>query len=425
MTVLTYATAREPRRALEHRLEIAVWAVTLGLASGVACVAVRLTFRILQWLLVQHAGLLPQAAAMLSPGQRVLTPIVGAAAAIAVLWAANRWGHQGRFEEYLEAIRHGEGEMSFTSTLWRTVSSALSVATGAAIGREGSMIQFATAVTSWVGRHSPFRSIPLRKQVCYGVAAAVAAAYQAPVAGLVFAIEIVLEKWDWSEIPALALASVSGWMASRLMLGAGPLFAVHEKLQLDARALWAIPLALVLGCFGPLYLRLLRSFNFVGRWPAALLWSGLAVGLLSMLRPEVWGNGDAGLIENLAGTTALGSVVVLLLLRLIATTVCVGAGTAGGVFTPTLFAGASIGVSTGLLLHMSQPELLAIVGMSALLAAATHAPVMASLMAIELTGQFRLLPLLLALNLGAWLVARRISPLSLYGSSLRASEPKS
>jgi CIC family chloride channel protein len=110
----------------------------------------------------------------------------------------------------------------------------------------------------------------------------------------------------------------------------------------------------------------------------------------------------------------MSSIVTILVLRLIATTCCIGAGTVGGVFTPTLFAGAALGLATGHLVHTAQPVLLAIVGLSTFLAAVTHAPVMAGLMAIELTGQWHLLPLLLILNVLSWHIARSISPRALY-----------
>jgi CIC family chloride channel protein len=421
MTLSVLISKPASRSAIAGRIKVAVWAAALGLVSGLACVGVRLTFRMLQWVFLQHTGLLPEAAATLSPWRRGMTPILGAALATAVLWAVRRWGNPYRFQDYVDAVRYHQGRIPFSSTLWRTISSAFSVATGAAIGREGSMIQFATAVTSWLGEHSSFRSVSLSRQVAYGAAAAVAAAYQAPLAGVFFALEIVLGAWPWAELPALAVASTAGWLASRMVFGASPLFAVHHTLTLSTGALWALPLALLLGCIGPVYQRLLGSLHFASRWPAAMLWGGLAVGLLSLLRPEVWGNGDVALLETLTGAPALGSIAFLLLLRLLATTACVGTGTVGGVFTPTLFAGASLGLAAGHLLHVAQPVLLAIAGLSAFLAAVTHAPVMASLMAVELTGHYEVLPGLLLLNLGASFVAKRLSPRSLYGTSIRTS----
>jgi CIC family chloride channel protein len=100
--------------------------------------------------------------------------------------------------------------------------------------------------------------------------------------------------------------------------------------------------------------------------------------------------------------------------RMVATTFCVGTGTVGGVFTPTLFAGAAIGLATGQVLHNPEPSILAVCGMALLMAAVTHAPLMATLMAIELTGQWHLLPVILPCNLLASLIARTISGKSLY-----------
>jgi CIC family chloride channel protein len=161
-----------------------------------------------------------------APARRILTPIIGAA--LATLWSGmmRRSAPDLRFEEYVEAVRLRNGRIPLLSTLWRTASSAFSVATGAAIGREGSMIQFAAAISSWVGERSPLRNLSLSRQVAYGAAAAVAAAYQAPIAGVFFATEIVLDEWAWSDIPQLLLASSTGWLVSRLLLGAGPLFPV-------------------------------------------------------------------------------------------------------------------------------------------------------------------------------------------------------
>ena len=390
------------------------WALALGTVSGLACVAVRLIFRLLQWMFLGSAGLLPEAASHLSRPQRVLLPVAGALCATAVLWAARRWASMKPAVDYVEAVRLERGRIPFLATLWRTVSSAFSLATGASVGREGSMIQFAAGVTSWLGARSPIRSIPLSRQVAYGAAAAVAAAYQAPIAGVFFALEIVLGEWLWSETLPLAAAALAGWLVSRLILGAGPLFAVHQALPRGAAVLWMLPLALLLGCCGPLYQKLLRATHVAGRLPLPLLWSGLAVGLLGLVRTPVWGNGDAALLDILRGNEALVSVMLVLALRVVATALCVGTGTVGGVFTPTLFTGAALGLISAHIVHSPAPVLLAIVGLSTLLAAVTHAPWMATFMTLELTGQYHLVPWLLFFNLLAWTVARHISPHSLY-----------
>jgi CIC family chloride channel protein len=332
-----------------------------------------------------------------------------------------RWAPELRFEEYVEAVRLRGGRIPLLSTVWRTASSAFSVATGAAVGREGSMIQFATAISSWVGERSPVRNLSLSRQVAYGSAAAVAAAYQAPVAGLFFALEIVLGEWAWKDIPNLLLASGTGLLISRLLLGSGPLFSVRGSLPITHDLLWVLPLALVLATVGPAYQKLLHVSGAAKRLPFALLWSGLAVGVLSLIEPKVWGNGDFALLGILQDKTMLLSLLIVFACRLTATTFCVGTGTVGGVFTPTLFAGAALGLAAGHLVHYPEPSMLAICGMGLLMAAVTHAPFMAALIAVELTGQWHLLAVILPCSLLASLIARAISRESLY--AIASPEP--
>jgi CIC family chloride channel protein len=421
MTTATVTNARGTERRVTSWLASTGWPVVLGAASGSACVAVRLFFRLLQWVFVQQTGMLPLAAATLSPTRRVLTPIIGAAFATLVVWMMRRSAADLHFEEYVEAVRLRNGRIPLLSTVWRTASSAFSVASGAAIGREGSMIQFAAAISSWVGERSPLRNLSLSRQVAYGAAASVAAAYQAPIAGVFFAVEIVLGEWAWKDIPPLLLASGTGLLTSRLLLGAGPLFPVRGSLPMTQDLLWVLPLTLVLGAGGPAYQKLLHLSRVAKRLPFALLWSGLVVGVLALIEPKVWGNGDAALAGILQDKTLLLGIVSVLVCRLVATTFCVGTGTVGGVFTPTLFIGAALGLSAGHLLHNPEPSILAICGMGLLMAAVTHAPFMAALMAVELTGQWHLLAIILPCSLLASFIARTISRESLY--AIASPEP--
>lgn len=405
------------RAAAAERLYSLLWAAGLGLLSGAACVGVRLLFRWMQYLLVGHGGLLPDAAARLSPLHRALVPTVGAVLATVVVKLARRWFRRKHLpdqrEGYVEAVRFEHGRIPFASTAWSTASSTFSVATGAAIGREGSMIQFATALTSWLGSRRTMHGLSLPTKVACGVAAAVAAAYQAPIAAVFFVYEIVLGEWDWRHGPQLAVSSVAGWLVARTVLGAGPLFAAAGHVGFRG-LLWTVPLALLLALLGPVYQKLLHAFDFLRRLPCPLVWGGVAVGLLSVVEPKVWGNGDAALLDALQHSPLLLGTATVLMLRLCATGASMGAGTVGGVFTPTLFAGASLGLIAAHLVHAPEPLLLVVTGLSVLLASATHAPWMAAWMAVELTGQWQMFPLLVVLNLAASKLARRISPHTLY-----------
>jgi CIC family chloride channel protein len=283
------------------------------------------------------------------------------------------------------------------------------------------MIQFAAAISSWIGERSPVRNLSLSRQVAYGAAAAVAAAYQAPIAGVFFATEIVLGEWTWNDVPPLFMAASAGWLVSRVALGTGPLFQVQQSLPMTPDVLWVLPLALVLGAVGPAYQKLLHVAGAAKRLPFPLLWAGLAVGVLGLIEPKVWGNGDAALLGLLQHRTMLPAILSVLAFRLAATTFCVGAGTVGGVFTPTLFAGAALGLAAAHGLHQPEPAILAICGMALLMAAVTHAPMMAAWMAVELTGQWHLLAIVLPCSLLAAWVARSISRKSLY--AIASPEP--
>jgi CIC family chloride channel protein len=388
---------------------LSAWPICIGLVSGLSCVGVRFCFLALQCIFVQHSGPLPAVAATLLPIRRMLTPACGGLLAMLVLKAARHVCGWVDPVDYVEAVRFRGGRIPFLTTAWRTASSACSIASGAAVGREGSMIQFSAAISSWLAERFPVLRFGVSRQVACGVAAGVAAAYQAPIAGAFFSLEIVLGEWRWPDLLPVMMASFMSWFATRQLVGTGYLFPAMDATGFLKQDMWALPLAVILGLAGPAYQALLRSQTFAARLPLPLLWGGLAVGLASLLAPAVWGNGDVALSEALR-TPATAAVGTVLILRLIATTICVAAGTVGGVFTPTLFAGAAAGAIFAHLVHAPHPVLLAVVGMGAFLAAVTHAPLMASFMIVELTGAWHALPIAIILNLLACFISRRLSP---------------
>ncbi len=430
---------------LDWRLVLA--ALVMGALGAFAAACVRLGFIGLEWLLTHYSSVPPLAAAHLPVWRRVLTPAFGGVLATAVVmarrWGAHRLGREPRaYVEYVEAVRHQGGRIPLLPNCWRTISAAFSVASGAAVGREGSMIQFAGAACSagggwlerWMGGPEGLGVVPdgtgdrargLSLLVALGVAGGVTTAYNAPVASVFFAAEIVLGALDWRELPLLGLAAAAGWLVAGEMLGFARLYPSHAVLPASAWSWAALPgLALVFGALGPGYQKLIRSLGAAKNLPWSMVGSGLLVGLLSVRDPRVWGNGDLGLDAALgiAGAhrqlpvvgTGVAALALLLGMRLLATTACVGTGTVGGVFTPTLFAGGAAGALLGHLLPPGEATLGAMVGMSCLMAAVTHAPLMAAFMAVELTGDWRLLPILLPLNWISWRLARRISGEALY-----------
>ncbi len=414
---------------LQWTWRLVLAATAMGAVSALAAALVRLAFRGLQWMLTGSGADPPLAATHLSLWRRALTPAVGALVATGVLLLRRRNERlEGRspepYVEYVEAVRHRQGVIPLGPNCWRTSSAAFSVASGAAVGREGSMIQFAAAVAStcgrwrgWLDANNPTQ---LGLLVACGVAGGVTAAYNAPVAGMFFAAEIVLGALSLRELPLLGLAAAAGWAVSGAILGRERLYPVQVQLVWD-RELWSLPLLAAAAAFaGPAYQWLLGRARVARGLPLPVVWSGVVVGCLSLLDARVWGNGDFGLRAALsiktwpgAPTSAL-ALGRLLLLRLGATLTCVWTGTIGGVFTPTLFAGGAAGALLTHVLGGNSTGLWAVAGMSFLMAAVTHAPVMAAFIAVELTGNWSLLPLLLPLNFACWWIAQNLSPRSMY-----------
>jgi CIC family chloride channel protein len=207
---------------------------------------------------------------------------------------------------------------------------------------------------------------------------------------------------------------------SHYLLGHGPLFPVGSAIRFHA--VDCIPVAtcaIAFGALGPAYFRLIKAARFLRRWPLAIVWSGAIGGAFSCLRPEVWGNGDSGVLEIMTGSLTVEAAVILLALRLFATAACVGSGVAGGIFTPTVFTGSVLGLLWGHCLHLLLPSVAgpisyAVLGIGCLLASVTHAPFMASFMTVELTGTPEWLPVILLCSLTSWQIAKAIKPHSLY-----------
>ncbi len=400
-------------------------AAVTGICSGLACVVVRVILKYLERAITGHSGLLATAASELPFWRRIMTPVFGALAATLILKLVKHHSGPQESSDYMEAVRFGGGRISFLATVWRTLSSAFSVSSGAAVGREGSMIQFAASVVSRFGESWRPSYFPLTQQVAGGVAAAVATVYQAPIAGMFFAWEIVLGRkvWGrqkWSDALPLLVAAWTGMLTGHYLLEGGPLFQVYalQKVGL-AEMVPLCAMAALTGILGPAYFHLLQLARVLRKWVVPLAWGGLAVGLLSCIRTETWGNGDSALLAVMHSSLELRTILLILLLRLCATTICVGAGTVGGAFTPTLFAGSVIGLVCGTGIHAVWPSTVGphrciVFGIGCLLASVTHAPFMAAFMTSELTGTWRVFPQVLACCLVSSVIASKITPDSLY-----------
>jgi CIC family chloride channel protein len=407
-----------------------LWAVGAGVLGAFTTVIFRECIALIQLLLSGHSGSFVDMANRFSWPLRILVPTLGGViAGCLLLWAKRRGAASNA--DYMEAVSIGDGTIPVRLTLIRSLSSLVTIGSGGSIGREGSMVQLGALCASLLGKAAHFATPRLRLLVACGAAAGIAAAYNAPIAGAFFVSEIVLGAIVMKNFGPVVVAAVVSNITMRAVPGYQPVFAMPEFPDIGALEIpLFVVLGLIAGVLAPQFLKLLhfsrqRFQKMALPLPAQLGLGALLMGLISVQSPEVWGNGYNVVNSLLHTDWVWWSVLSIVLFKVAATALIVGSGAVGGIFTPTLFVGAALGILFGQGVHLlwpaatSAPFTYAMVGMGAFLSAATSAPLMAMLMIFEMTlSHEALLPLMLSCVV-AYFTATSIGGLSMYDITSR------
>jgi CIC family chloride channel protein len=404
-------------------------AVVVGALGAGTAIAVRLVLTEgLAWLYGTDdvvSGL-----AQLPAWQRILAPAIGGVVAGLVVAALIRKS-QG-VADVMEAVALGRGRPRFRIAAAQAAGTVAAQLGGGSLGREGPLIQLGAGVghnvASWISESGAER----RALIAAGTAAGFAAAYNTPIAAVLFVLEVVVGVATLDVMIPVAVATAIGTALTRAIVGGGPIYGARAFALVDNRELFAyLALAVVAAAAAVGFMQLLalgeRGFAKLARWPRAVRagLGGLLVGLVAWKLPAVAGNGYEPLRAILDGV-ALDALLLLALAKAAATTVSVASGSPGGVFTPTMLVGACAGAAVGDLVARIAPfgdRVLpggyALVGMAAAVAATTHAPLMATALVFELSGDYAIVLPLLFTTAIATLLARVVSPDSIYTAELR------
>jgi CIC family chloride channel protein len=362
---------------------------------------------------------------------RLLLPALGGGLAglLGALAAKLKGGHG--VGEVMEAVALGKGRISLRLTLLKALGSWVAIVSGGSVGREGPLIQFGGGLGSTLGRLFRLRERQIRGLIAAGAAAGFAAAYNTPIAAVLFVVEVVSGAIALDIVLPAIIATPIATALTRLAIGGGPIYG-QRSFSMSSNAELAVyaGLGLLAGGAGPLFMLLLSRgellFNRVSSKPARAALGGALVGGMAIFWPQVTGNGYEAINLILGERLSIGLVLLLLFAKALATTASVSSGSPGGVFTPSLFLGAALGGTLGHIVlrlsPLSSPGAIAaysLVGMAAMIAATTHAPIMATVLVFELSGDYAIvLPLLTACAL-ATLVSRRLHRESIYTEELR------
>jgi len=409
-----------------------IWAGIIGFSGALCSIAYRVATSFVHKILTGSSvpGLVESFTELPLWG-RLIIPAIGGLIAGAVIQLGARFHGQLTTTDYMEAVVLGDGRISARQSVVKSLSALFTNASGGSIGREGPLVQLAAMLASLAGRLQHWTTPRLRLLVACGAAAGIASAYNAPISGSVFVAEIVLGSMAMEIFGPLVFASVIATLTVRGFLGPGPLYEIPLfRLNGTWEILPYLFLGLVSGLFAPWFIRLLQtSEKWAEQIPAPvyvkMCIGGLIVGALAVFYPQVCGNGYSVVNDILGGKLLWQTLALILIFKVLATAATFGSGAVGGVFTPTLFVGASLGFLFGTVTqHVTgsasvNPSAFAIVGMGAFLAAATHAPIMAIVMIFELTLDHQIiLPLMLACVVGYY-TSVKIEKRSIYAEALK------
>ncbi|WP_395398230.1 chloride channel protein [Novosphingobium sp. BL-8A] len=312
--------------------------------------------------------------------------------------------------EAIEAILYGESRLSPKVAVLKPLSSAISIGSGGPFGAEGPIIMTGGAIGSLFAQAFHLSAAERKTLLVSGAAAGMTAIFGTPMAAILLAIEVLLFEWKPRSFVPVVVAVLVSWLWRPLLIDAGPLFPAHHVLALSAMHVGiAVGVGLAAGTQATLLSNLLYKVeDLFARLPLHWMWwpaiGGLAVGLGGLIDAHVLGAGYDSIRGLLDGSIAMRVALALIVVKATVWLIALGSGTSGGVLAPLLLVGGALGFLLGQFLPGGS-ALWALAGMAGILSGAMRAPLTAALFAVELTGDFAMLPLTLAASAGAYAIS--------------------
>jgi len=359
--------------------------------------------------------------------RRMLVPCVGSLSTGYLLFRFFPDARGSGVPQTKAALYAREGRISLWTVVGKFFCTSVTLASGLPLGREGPSVQVGAGIASALGRYLGLRPEKVKSLIPVGAAAAVAAAFNTPLAAVLFTLEEVVGDLHAPVLGSVVLASATSWGVLRLLLGNNPLFRVPQYSLVSS---WELAAYVVLGVAGGLVsaaftVMLAKMRVWFQRAPRKAMWiqplaGGLVVGVMGWFVPQVMGVGYKYVGDALNGGMALRLMAILLVLKLVATAVSYSSGNAGGIFGPSLFMGAMLGGLVGGAAqhffpgYVAQPGAYALVGMGAAFAGVIRAPMTSVVMIFEVTRDYAVIVPLMIANLVSYFIASRIQKKPIY-----------
>ena len=332
---------------------------------------------------------------LLSPVQRLLLCVAGGLLVGLILQLLKPKSRNVGVMHVIERLDYHQGYMPLKNAVVQFFTAAISLVSGHSVGREGPSVHLGAAAGSILGQRLHIPNNGIRILVGSGVAAAISAAFNTPLAGVIFAMEVVIMEYTVIGFTPVIIAAVSATTLTRLtMSGASVLIIPEFNVNMVQELPMVAFMGAIIGCISALFIQttMLASSIFSDKaiWVRTLL-AGVITGLIAMQVPQIMGTGYDTIDQLLIGQLGFGLVVLLLIAKTFATASAIGLGIPAGLIGPTLFIGAGAGSAIGIIASNYNPELAAssyyaMLGMAAMMAATLQAPLAALIYLLELTG---------------------------------------
>lgn len=362
-----------------------------------------------------------------APWRRVLIPVSGSLAMGYLLYRYFPDARGSGVPQTKAALYARNGYISLSTVLGKFACTAATLASGIPLGREGPSVQVGAGIASVLARRLRLRREKVRALLPVGAAAAIAAAFNTPMAAVVFALEEVMGDLNAPVLGSVVLASATSWAMLRLLLGNNPLFHVPQyelvhPVEFIFYAVLGIAGGFLSAAFSKLLLEMRKKFLLLPRrtrwWHPVV--GGVIVGVMGLFVPQVLGVGYGYVGDALNGVMALKIMALLVFLKLFAITTSYASGNAGGIFGPSLFLGAMLGGTVGSIAHHLLPAhtatagAYALVGMGALFAGIVRAPMTSVLMIFEMTRDYSVIVPLMIANLASLFISSKLQKQPIY-----------
>lgn len=370
--------------------QLAILGCISGFLTALIAITFRLSFEIPLGLFLPEGS---ESFEQLPTNLHFLLPVIGAVILGLIMHFTKPEHHSVSVGHVLERMQHHQAQLPAANGFMQFIGGAIALLSGHSVGREGPAVHLGAASSSLLGQQLKLPNNSLRTLTACGVAAAIGASFNTPLAGVIFAMEVVLMEYTITGFIPVILAAVTGGVMSRIVFGNEPAFAIPI---VELGSLWELPYllmcGLVIGLAASAMLLLFRFTKKFNERPVFLrmLFAGVLCGLVALVLPQIQGVGYDTVEQALLGEMGVTLLIMIVIAKIIVTTVSIGLGAPGGIIGPNFVIGACLGGCLGIIGGIFNPDhsssgLYAILGMGAMMGAVLNTPLAALIAVLELT----------------------------------------